>query len=451
MSGASSDIGGAKRSGILGDIWGEGSLNAVEMAAVVWRRSRRLFAALWRAPEGNIALSFALGLPGILIFVIGAIDLMSVHTAKSRLQDIADGGALTGAQALALTVDGEAAKERAHAFVLAAMSDWKQPPAYTASYSVVDDGPRRAIHVRLEGNRPSFFVNLLPPGGWKFVAEAGASSVGIVPLCVLITSQAGAKQLNIRDHSRLNAPACMVHSNRDVEVEGGTLAAAVTQAVGKARGAITPAANVGAARIDDPFAALDLSQTKRLMCTAADMEIKRIRADRGLVEIPAGLHCGGIEALGSAVLKLAPGDHFFLGGHLVIKEDARMEGDDVALIFDRESKFEFKDRAIVKLDGRKSGTYAGIVMSGTRDNTQDFLISADHVESLLGVIYVPSAKLIVDGRSDVARDSAWTVVVAKALEMRGSPSLFMNANYAASDVPVPAGVGNRISGAELVR
>jgi hypothetical protein len=89
-------------------------------------------------------------------------------------------------------------------------------------------------------------------------------------------------------------------------------------------------------------------------------------------------------------------------------------------------------------------------MASMRDNQQDFLISADHVESLLGVIYVPSARLIVEGTADVARDSAWTVIVARELRLSGSPSLFINANYDASDVPVPSGVGPRTGGSRLI-
>ena len=73
-----------------------------------------------------------------------------------------------------------------------------------------------------------------------------------------------------------------------------------------------------------------------------------------------------------------------------------------------------------------------------------------HVESLLGVIYIPSARLVVRGTADVARESAWTVIVAKGLRLDGSPSLFINANYGASDVPVPSGVGPRAGGARLI-
>ncbi len=416
----------------------------------VLRAANSRLCRLWRASEGSIALNFALAGPAIVMLVVGAVDLMAVHNAKGRLQSIADSAALAGAPALALATDGAGAREQADVFVRAHMGEWDDAPTYTASYEVLEQGGQRAIRVLLQANRPSFFANMLPPGGWDFKGDATATSVGLVPLCVLITGQSGSKLLNVKDSSRMSAPACMVHSNRDIDVEGGNITAAAAQAVTSARGFISPAANVGAARIDDPFAALDLDYSKKLSCSAGDIARQKITVTSGTHYLAPGLHCGGIEATGTARIVLNPGDHFFLGGHLIVKESARLEGRDIVLFFDKASKFEFKDQSVVNLDGRKEGPYAGIVMGGTRDNTQDFIISADHVESLLGVIYVPSARLIVEGKADVARDSAWTVIVAKELQLKGSPSLFINANYNASDVPVPSGVGNRAGGSRLI-
>lgn len=402
-----------------------------------------------RAERGTIALKFALIGPAVILLGVGGIDLMAVHSAKNRLQAIADAAALAAAPALALATDGSAARERADAFVKGQMGEWEDAPTYNPTYEVLERGGQRAIRVLLEANRTSFFANMLPPGGWNFNGDATASTAGLVPLCVLVSGSGGSKLLNIKDASRMHAPACLVHSNRDIEVEGGNLSAAASQAVTTARGFISPAANTGAAPIEDPFTSLDLDLSKKANCTPSEMA-KPLKISSGTHSIPAGRHCAGIEAYGSARLILAAGEHFFLGGHLVVKENARLEGQDVVLFFDKASKFEFKDQAVVTLDGRKSGAYAGIVMGGTRDNTQDFIISADHVESLLGVIYVPSARLIVEGKADVARDSAWTVIVSKELQLKGSPSLFINANYDASDVPVPTGVGPR-GGARLVQ
>lgn len=399
--------------------------------------------------RGNIALAFALIGPTVILLGVGAIDLFAVHTAQSRLQTIADASALAGAPALALATDGAAARERAAAFVAGAMSEWAEAPSFEGTYEIVNQGGQRAIHVLLRGHRPSFFANMLPPGGWNFSGDATATSVGLVPLCVLVTGTSQTKVLNVMDTGRLAAPACMVHSNKDILVEGGSITAAAVQAVTSAGGSISPSPGTGAARIDDPFSGLSLERNRGLECPLRAV-LEPLKLAVGVTRLQPGIHCGGLEASGTSTLILAPGEHWFLGGHLVVKENARLEGDDVVLFFDKASKFAFVDRALVRLSGRTSGPYAGIVMGATRDNPQDFLISSDNVESLLGVIYVPAARLIVEGSADVARDSAWTVIVAKMLQMKGSPSLFINANYNATNVPVPNGVGPRAGGARLV-
>lgn len=395
--------------------------------------------------RGGIALKFAFIGPAVFLLGVGAIDLLAVNAAKGRLQSIADAGALAGAPALALATDGAAARERAEAFVAAEMSQWPDAPTYRGAYEIVDQGGQRAIRVLLRGHRPSFFASMLPPGGWHFVADASATSVGLVPLCVLVTGDTGAKVLNVQDTGRVAAPACMVHSNRDIAVDGGSIGAAMVQAVTSATGVISPSAGTGAARIDDPFARLPIE------AGATCIPPTRPEVTSGLTRVRPGVHCGGFRLAGTAELILEPGEHTFRNGHLQLRENARLSGTDVVLFFDTASKFEFRDQAMVNLDGRKAGPYAGLVMAATRNNTQDFVIASDNVETLLGVLYVPSARLVVEGRADVARDSAWTVIVAKQLLLTGSPSLFINANYDASNVPVPNGVGPRAGGSRLIR
>ena len=420
------------------------------MTGQVLRRIANVFARFMRETRGSIALKFAFVGPAIFLLGVGAIDLLAVSTAQGRLQSIADAGALAGAPSLSLATDGAAARERAASFVVGEMSQWDDAPTYEATYEIVQQGGQRAIRVLLRGHRPSFFANMLPPGGWHFVGDATASSVGLVPLCVLTTGNDVARILNVLDSGRLAAPACMVHSNRDIEVEGGSITGAAVQAVTSASGSISPSPGTGAAPIDDPFASLDLDRGPGSAC-AARGAVRNLKLALGSRRIPPGMHCGGIEISGTAIVVLEPGEHWFLAGPVVVKDDARLEGDDVVLLFDRTSNFAFTDNALVRLSGRKTGDFTGIVMGATRDNTQDFVISSDNVESLLGVIYVPSARLLVEGRADVARDSAWTVIVAESLLLRGSPSLFINANYDASDVPVPNGVGPRAGGSRLIR
>ncbi|QYF85806.1 TadE/TadG family type IV pilus assembly protein [Brevundimonas sp. PAMC22021] len=405
----------------------------------------RLFRDVVEDSRGNIALKFALLGPVLALIAIGAIDVASVHSADSRLQDLADASALAGASELALAIDGAAAVQRANAMVDAGLGNWPQAPRVQKAIEVLDHNGQRVLQVHLSANRTSFFVNLLPPGGWNFEALARGSALSRTPLCVLGFNQTDSAVIRVKDSARIQAPACMVHSNRDILVEGGNINASAVQAVRSARGSIFPVAGTGAEVIPDPFATLNLGKEK--ICSTM---LPRLFGT-GTQSLAAGVHCGGVTVFGSAKLTLKPGEHWFLGGHLDVKEDARLLGDDVVLMFDKASKFDFKDKAQVNLNGRQTGTWAGMVMIATRDNTQDFIISADNVDTLQGVIYVPRAKLIVEGKSDVARDTPWTVVVARALELKGSASLFINANYQSSNVPVPDGVGPSSGPVKLVQ
>ncbi len=289
--------------------------------------------------RGSIAIKFALCLPVIALVSLGAIDLNAVMSSRSKLQDIADSAALAGAQDLTL-VDESAAIERTQAFVTGHLEDWVGAPEVSRAIGVEEVASERVIRVRLHANRPSFFGNLLPPGGWNMRVEAAAMSLGVTPLCVLVTGGSDEKALNVKDSGRLQAPACMVHSNRDILVEGGSITAAFVQAVTSAAGVISPKPGSGAAAIPDPF--LDLPLPEKQPC-AAKKEKEDVTA--GVIWLDPGVHCGGYKMAGTSRLELRPGEHWFLGGHLEVKEDAELHGQDVVLFFDKKSKFDFKDRA----------------------------------------------------------------------------------------------------------
>lgn len=410
------------------------------------RRASPGLRSLWYCEQGNIALIFALLAPAVILIAVGSIDLYNIQSKREKLQDVADSAALSGANALGLAVSDSTVIRRTEAFLAAQISEWRNGPTIRTEVSIVTDDSQRAIQVVLNGHSPSFFGSMLPRGGWKYKARSKAQSVGITPLCVIVSSTGGSKRLNIRDTGRLSAPQCLVHSNRDIIVEGGSLSAGQVQAVTQARGVISPVAGTGAERIRDPFAGLALTSPSG--CAGAP---KRLLLSTGRHHLAPGVHCGMINVSGSARLFLEPGEHWFYMGQLNVIDNAHLEGQDVSLIFGRQSGFQFRGSATVQLEGRRSGTYAGMVLLAVRGNRNDFIITSDNVRSLLGVIYIPDARLVVEGSGgDVARYSDWTVLVASALQLNGSPSLFINANYQGSSVPVPAGVGPRNGGSRLV-
>jgi hypothetical protein len=286
--------------------------------------------------------------------------------------------------------------------------------------------------------------------------------MGRAPLCVLSSGPSTADDVELKDNAQITAANCMVHTNADVAVTNTAwLQAGVVQSSGLANGRISPTPQAGAPEIEDPFVSMNLNPPKtlnnvtrpitgllgplgkltdpvtNLLCNPVDLLYTV-----GVQVLNPGVHCGKVLVRQNATVKLLPGEHYFMNGELELSDNAILQGDDVALVFDDTSRFRFKDSSKINLSGRKSGQFAGFVLTTTRNNTGVFEISSDNARQLLGTIYIPNATLSVTGSGNrVADQSAWTVVVVKALKMTGSPNLVINSNYAGSAVPVPTGVG----------
>ncbi len=393
--------------------------------------------------QGGLATIAAVLLPVLIVVAGGGVDIVMVTAERQQFRTIAEGAALAGASELALASDRRVAAERARAWAETAIQEWENAPQATVNATIeeLDDG-ERGVRVTITANRASIMGRLLPPGGWTIEVSAVAASANRTPLCILATRGDNDKIVQVRGQSSIRAPGCLIHSNQDIVVEGtASIRAGVVRAVGRISGAQGAS---GASRITDPFGDLDLNPPR---CSDTDF----IVYDTGTRTLPAGVHCDNIEVKGTAVLRLAPGEHWFVSSELKAEDDARIEGSDVILLFDKDGKFSFHDRALVRLDGRERGRFAGFVMAAVRNNRHDFIITSQNVESLLGVIYVPNAKLVINGRAEVARESAWTVLVAQQIKLDGNPTLFINANYDVGDVPVPTGVGPTTTETRLVQ
>jgi hypothetical protein len=388
-------------------------------------------------------MMFALALPALFTVGLGAIDLASVHSDKSRLQDTADAVALSAAKQLNIA-DATGIQARANEAARAQLKDLDSRATYVVTTTVADS--RSSVTVSIDGTRSSFFGNMLPPGGWPVHASATAGTMAQLPLCDLSSGRDKQNDLDLKDSAKLTAPGCLVHSNGDVDVGGmAWLQAAATQSAGQATGRISPGPQIGAPTISDPFAEMNMKVPMSL-CAPLDLLF-----ELGVQVLSPGVHCGNLKAAKGATVKLLPGEHYFLKGKLELNDNSVLVGDDVVLIFDDQSDFHFKNSSQINLHGRRSGPFAGFVIATTRSNTHTFEISSSAAREILGTIYVPSATLAVTGAGNsVADQSAWTVVVARSLKLSGSANLVVNANYNGSNVPVPDGVGPA-SGVKLTR
>jgi len=391
---------------------------------------------IWRATGGGTAVIFAIVAPGLLLVGVGAVDLAQVNADRTAMQDAADATALAMAKQLGVaTASGISA--RATDYADQQLGQIVQTDSVAVTASIASDNS--SVTVTVTGHRGSFFGSLLPPGGWNLRASATAATLGQLPLCVLSHGIGGAYDLHLKAQSRLTAGQCLTQSNGDIVVDAGArLATGMAQAAGTANGPIVPSPQTGAPTIADPFTSLNVSIPANSCSSSTNVNYS------GTSNVLApGIHCGNITVQNNAVLQLAPGEHYFAQGHLTIQGTGSLTGDDVVAIFDKDSDFTFADSSTVTLGGRQSGTYAGFVIATTRQNDHTFKVSSTSARKLEGAIYVPAATLDVEGTANtVAQQSAWTVIVARAIQMDGSANLVVNSNYATSSVPVPAGVGS---------
>lgn len=395
--------------------------------------------------RGNFLMIVAIGLPALVLGALGAVDLSSVINDRVKMQAVADFSALNAAKQLALdstSATALRAKNEAENELADIATRW----TLSIDAQVVQDG--KAVQVTITGKRPSYFHDLLPKGGWTANASATAEIEGLTPLCVLGSGKdtggllglglgSSDTVIGLKNTARLSADTCLVQSNNAIRaINGASIDAAAVQAVGDASGPIAPEPMTGAAEIKDPFESLN----PRVPSFCTDLNVK---LTTGTTVLKPGVHCGHISVLNNATLILAPGEHYFLAGVLTLADHATLRGSDVVLIFDPLSLFTFTDQSDIELEGRKTGPYAGFVIATTKGNTKTFTISTTSAHKLLGVVYIPNGLLNVTGDNQVAENSAWTVIVAKAISISGGADLVVNANYTPnfSVPPVPTGVG----------
>ena len=333
------------------------------------------------------------------------------------------------------------------------------------------------VEVGIDTYTPSFFGDLLPKGGFRGHVTATAQNQPKIPLCVLVFGDKGGSKLELHDQSSISAPACLVHSDQDINVDpSASLSAVAVQTGGKAKGPITPSAQTDAPTLTDPFLNVDVGFPSACGVSgpgpkpagpagAPGPGAASTDAFTTSSVLAAGVHCNNITVSDGATLQLAAGEHYF-AGDLTVNDVSRVTDDDVVLVFGPKASFNFTGQSLVSFNGRRSGPRAGFVIAATGDNNFDFQIASDYVSNLLGVIYMPAAVLKVTGSQSVAQASAWTVITALSVQLAGTPGgpgspggplssassshLVVNANYSLSTVPVPLGVGPSGGGSRLV-
>lgn len=380
-----------------------------------------------------IAALCALPLAGV---VAGVLEIQDIAASHGDLQAAVDAGALAGAQRFSVAnVNSGDIQSAAINTANANLNSNFHGTGVT--YTVTEDTSNASVTVTATAQHIPL-LGIMGFGSAALHATATADALGSVPLCILQTGTDKNDQgLSAKDHSIIRATGCAVQANTDIKVDpNAVIQAARVQAAGTITGPVSPAGFPGSLTIADPFASMNLQPP--LDCIGKPLQYK-VLTYTTLVLLP-GVHCEQYDIQTGATVQLLPGEHWFMND-VNAHDNAVIQGDDVVMLFDSTKKVSFFDKAQVRLTARKSGPFAGFLIATTRNNIQEFDIDTNNASQLLGTIYIPSAKLVIDTTGNVAQDSAWSIIVADNIELHHNPNLVINTNYVGSGVPVPDGVG----------
>lgn len=409
--------------------------------------------------DGNVAVPAAAVIVALIALVGGGIDLMSVSNQKSSLQDLADNASLAAVQEMAVTTNNEF-RIKAVAAAYASSSDLPIESVVTA-VNLEDREATVEITAKPRSYFPAFKANM---------AELSASATARLSgrggnICMIGLSPTAMSTLRLRSRARITAESCAIYSN---STSKSSMSVASTASVKAELVCVAGGFQGGGVKGNKELSA-ELNSTMLEDCSPVNdplaMRIAPIAGGcdfRETVvtdsqELNPGVYCGGLVVDGGDA-KLNPGEYVIRGGPLWITNNGTLSGDYVGFFLAGEdAKLQFDYDSNISISAPRDGAMSGLLLFSSpfeRDDTKrgpkrkndgvkkpTHYIRSDNARRLVGTIYLPSGKLLIDGRDPIADRSEYTVVIADTFELQDGPNLVLRTDYHLSDIPVPAGVG----------
>lgn len=405
--------------------------------------------------SGNYALVLAIICPVLLTAAGGCLDVISYEQHKSAMQGAADAAALGSVREAALKNWDEAiAKAVASRIAIANYPQLEDTRSDHAIDTVVDQNSRIVTVSLTEDHRPYFLGFAFPSPQIRVTATAQAS--GSTNVCVIGLDPARAATVSLHGKALMTAPDCAVYSNSGdtrglAAVDESKLVSQLSCTAGGYQGAGSnfnklPLTDCPA--MADPLA--DRPAPSFGSCTASRLQIK---GGATHVALSPGVYCGGLAIAANASVTLGPGVYVIKDGPLTLGSNAAMFGRGVGFYFvGSGATFSLESGSSVDLEAATSGALAGLLFYQAHGSEEgQFLLRSNTASNMLGTIYLPNGDFVIDTNSKVADQSAYTVIVARTVELLRQPDVVLNTDYNATDIPVPTGLGPTGDKPHLVR
>jgi Flp pilus assembly protein TadG len=429
------------------------------------------------ATSGNTVIVFALALPVLVGGVGVGVDYTLAAATRSKMQGVADAAAVAAAQELILA-RSDPAKIAAVAttFVNAMLQ------AVTITTNV--DVNASTVQVVLSKTYTSMMGSFVQSNGIALSVRATARMNGSLPLCLLGLDPSSPGTLGLQASAQLTASVCLVQSDStspagiQSQNSATMLAGLICSSGGKVQ---TSNANFSPQPTTDCPAVPDPLKARMTPSVGACNQTNKV-ADGTTETLQPGVYCGGLKITNNASVTLASGIFIIKDGPLIVNYGASLNGTNVALFLTGTlSNLTFDVHSTISLTAPTDGPLAGILIfddpagagaplnlannetgncqqSGNSQGNngcsnivpsilgsllppREHQILSSNARNLLGTIYMPHARLSIGAAQPIADKSAYTVLVVRQLNLYAGPTLVLNSDYSATNVPVPMGLG----------
>ena len=432
--------------------------------------------------RGNFAVSLACLATLLLGGVGGAVDLIVYNNHHSQLQDTADAAVLAAAHEAALKGWSlESAKETVAAIVESNLqSRYSDTTSFDQKIEVNEKG--RRISLELTQDHFGYFFLGYFTGSPQISVHSIASASGQSNICIIVESEGEDNAFELSGDAYVNATDCSAYSNSSSAKgisarDNASLLANLACSVGGYSGALRnykPLPLTDCPQIGDPLAAraavIDASVDSDT-CSFTKLDIKTTTKT-----LSPGTYCGDLNIHDNATVLLKPGIYVIKNGKFKVDKKSSITGKNVGFVFSgAEAGMEFKHDTTISLTAPETGPLAGILMYAPATDAKKgpgrmFKIESEDAQDLIGTVYLPGDQLEIGGDKDangvcdsdegysgqaaggsssagtdcnsaIGSASAWTAIVVRKLRVTAGARLVLNADYSATTIPVPAGIG----------
>jgi hypothetical protein len=407
-------------------------------------------------------------LPAIVVAGAATVEYGNIVLRRTQLQAAADNAAVRAANELTLANSDTYVAGLAEQ-VARTVANAPDPEITRVNAQILNR--RSWVKVDITETVKSVLGKVLTLPSSEVSVTATGQIVGRSRLCLLGLDTSAKGTVNIHKNAVLTATSCSVYSNskmnEGMKVEDGAVvtAATVCSAGGIKQGSaiINGEVMTDCPPKDDPLAARE-----DLPIPGSCLYYKLV-VDGGKTPykmLTPGRYCGGLVVTKGAVVTLASGVYIIDDGPLKVDKDASLKGEDVGFYFiGDKGGLVFDSKSTIDLTARKSAPMEGLLMFEDRKVSwpievlpeslipapppppgsppmRTYRIISDNARNLLGTIYLPAGRLVIDAKNPVADRSAYTIIVARQVELFDGPNLILNTNYSNTDVPVPEGISS---------